>query len=215
MEPLAIAGIGFLLGLRHALDADHVVAVTTIVSRERRFSRAAWVGALWGIGHSLSLFVVGGAIVAFRLVVPPRIGLTLELGVAFMLILLGFLNLRRPIAHTHPHPATPAGQPLLVGLVHGLAGSAAAALLVLATIRSTVAALAYLAIFAIGTIAGMTLVTALLALPARLAGDRVLPYERRIRIAAGLLSLALGLFIAHEIVIDAGLFSAAPVWSPG
>ena len=215
MGPLAIAGIGFLLGLRHALDADHVVAVTTIISRERSFSRAAWIGALWGIGHSLSLFVVGGAIVAFRLVVPPRVGLTLELGVAFMLILLGFLNLRKPEAHPHPHPATPPGRPILVGLVHGLAGSAAAALLVLATIRTTAAALAYLGIFAIGTIAGMTLVTALLAMPARLAGARMRGYERSIRIAAGLLSLGLGLFIAHEIVIGAGLFSAQPTWTPG
>jgi hypothetical protein len=215
VEPLAIAGIGFLLGLRHALDADHVVAVTTIVSRERRFGRAAWIGALWGVGHSVSLLLVGGAIVAFRVIVPPRVGLTLELGVAFMLILLGFLNLRKPVPHSHPHPPTPPGQPLLVGLVHGLAGSAAAALLVLATIRTTAAALAYLGIFAVGTIAGMTLVTALLALPARLAGDRVLPYERGIRLAAGLLSLAVGLFIAHEIVIGGGLFGASPTWTPG
>lgn len=215
MEPIAFVGIGFLLGLRHALDADHVVAVTTIVRRERSFARAAWIGALWGVGHSLSLLLVGGAIVAFRLVVPPRVGLTLELGVAFMLILLGFLNLRKPASHTHPHPPTPPGTPLLVGLVHGLAGSAAAALLVLATIRGTTAALAYLTIFAVGTIAGMTLVTALLAVPARVAGDRLVPYERGIRIAAGLLSLGLGLFIAHEIVMGAGLFSATPTWTPG
>ncbi|HWA17134.1 MAG TPA: hypothetical protein VG817_11910, partial [Gemmatimonadales bacterium] len=172
------------------------------------------IGTLWGIGHSLSLLLVGGTIVAFRFVIPPRLGLTLELGVAFMLILLGFLNLRQPAPHPHPHPTSPR-QPLLVGLVHGLAGSAAAALLVLATIRTTAAALAYLAIFAIGTIAGMTIVTALLAFPARLAGDRLRPYEQRIRVMAGLLSLGLGLFLAHEIVIGAGLFAAAPAWTPG
>jgi hypothetical protein len=214
VELLAIAGVGFLLGLRHALDVDHVVAVTTIVSREREFGRAAWIGALWGMGHSVSLLLVGGSIIAFRLIVPPRVGLTLELGVAFMLILLGFLNLRAPGGHRHPHRTSP-GRPLLVGLVHGLAGSAAAALLVLATIRSTAAALAYLGIFAVGTIAGMTLVTALLALPARIAGDRALPYERGIRTAAGLLSLVVGLFIAHAIVTGGGLFSASPTWTPG
>ena len=187
--------------------------VTTIVSQERHFGRAARIGALWGIGHSIALLLLGGVIVAFRVVVPPRVGLTLELGVAFMLILLGYLNLRTRWPHTHPHPPPP-GRPLLVGLVHGLAGSAAAALLVLATIRTTAAALAYLGIFAVGTIAGMTLVTALLALPGRLAGARVRPYERGIRIAAGLLSLALGLFIAHEIVIGKGLFGPTPTWTP-
>lgn len=215
MEPLAIAGIGFLLGLRHALDVDHVVAVTTIVSRERSFGRAAWVGTLWGIGHSAALLMVGGAIIAFRLVVPPRVGLTLELGVAFMLIILGYVNLRAPVGHSHLHPPMRVGRPLLVGVVHGLAGSAAAALLVLATIRSTAAALAYLVIFGLGTIAGMTLVTATLAFPSRFAAARMTRYERGIRLAAGVLSLALGLFLAHQIVIGGGLFGANPSWPPG
>lgn len=215
MDLLAFAGIGFLLGLRHALDADHVVAVTTIVSRERTFGRAAFIGTLWGIGHTISLLLVGGAIIAFRLVVPPRVGLTLELGVAFMLILLGFLNLRKPAAHDHPHQPVVPGRPLLVGIIHGLAGSAAAALLVLATIRTTAAALAYLLVFGIGTIAGMTLVTAILALPSRFASQGMARHERSIRVAAGLLSLALGLFIAHQIVIGSGLFSATPSWTPG
>jgi high-affinity nickel-transport protein len=219
MGPLALAGIGFLLGLRHALDADHVVAVTTIVSRERSFRRAAGIGALWGAGHSASLLLVGGAIIAFRLVVPPRLGLTLELGVAFMLILLGFLNLRpgtpHPHPHPHPHPPFDTRRPILIGVVHGLAGSAAAALLVLATIRDTAAALLYLSIFGLGTIAGMTLVTAMLSLPAVFAANRMERYERRVRVAAGLLSLALGLFIAHQIVVTGGLFSSVPAWTPG
>lgn len=214
MEFLAVAGIGFLLGLRHALDADHVVAVTTIVSRERGFRRAAGIGALWGVGHTVALLLVGGAIIAFRLTVPPRVGLTLELGVAFMLILLGFLNLRKPGGQGHPH-SIPSGQPLLVGLVHGLAGSAAATLLVLAAIRETAAALAYLVIFGIGTIAGMTLVTAILALPAHLAGERMARHQHGIRVAAGLLSLGLGLIIAHQIVVESGLFSTMPLWTPG
>ena len=93
-DALTAIALGALLGLRHATDADHVVAVTAIVARERKLSRAAWVGALWGIGHTLTLLVVGGAIVAFRLVIPPRVGLGLEFGVALMLILLGYANLR-------------------------------------------------------------------------------------------------------------------------
>ena len=103
MNFLSAALLGFLLGLKHATDADHVVAVTTFVSRERSFRRAAVIGGLWGIGHSLTVFLVGGALVVFRLVIPPRMGLGFEFGVALMLILLGFNNLR-PANATEPHP---------------------------------------------------------------------------------------------------------------
>jgi high-affinity nickel-transport protein len=215
---LSAAILGCLLGLRHATDADHVVAVTAIVSRERTLGRAARIGALWGVGHSLTLFVIGGAIVAFRLVIPPRLGLGLEFGVALMLILLGFSNLR-PAGdrepHEHPHIVAFNGwRPLLIGIVHGMAGSAAVALLVLATIRETAWAIAYLAVFGIGTIAGMVLITALLAAPAMYASARVVRLQSGIRFAAGALSLVFGLFLAREIVVTNGLFSATPLWTP-
>jgi high-affinity nickel-transport protein len=215
---LSAAILGFLLGLRHATDADHVVAVTAIVARERTLGRAARIGAMWGVGHSLTLLIVGGAIVAFRLVIPPRLGLGLEFCVALMLILLGFNNLRTPgdsADHSHDAPLTFNGvRPLLIGTVHGLAGSAAVALLVLATIRETAWALTYLAIFGIGTIAGMVLVTALLAAPAMYASSRVIRLQRGIRFAAGALSLLFGLVLAREIVVTNGLFAAVPTWSP-
>ncbi len=102
ISALSAAALGFLLGLKHATDADHVVAITTIVARERSFRRAAWIGGLWGIGHSLTVLMVGGALVVFRFAMPPRLGLSLEFGVAIMLILLGFNNLR-PGAATAPH----------------------------------------------------------------------------------------------------------------
>jgi hypothetical protein len=209
---LSAALLGFLLGLRHATDADHVVAVTAIVGR------AARIGAMWGVGHSLTLLVVGGAIVAFRLVIPPRAGLGLEFCVALMLILLGFNNLRTKrdggADHSHDIPTVFNGvRPLLIGTVHGLAGSAAVALLVLATIRETSWALVYLAIFGVGTIAGMMLVTALLAAPAMYASARVVRLQTGIRVAAGVLSLVFGVVLAREIVVGNGLFSETPVWS--
>ena len=215
---LSAAILGFLLGLRHATDADHVVAVTAIVTRERTVGRAARIGALWGVGHSLTLLVVGGAIVAFRLVIPPRVGLGIEFCVALMLILLGFNNLRgtqgATADHSHEIPTMSSGlRPLLIGTVHGLAGSAAVALLVLATIRETSWALVYLAIFGIGTIAGMMLVTVLLAAPAMYAAARVVGLQHGIRFAAGALSLIFGLVLAREIIVTNGLFAAAPVWS--
>src|SRR5229473_529210 len=89
---LSIIALGFFLGMRHATDADHVMAVTTIVSRERQISKSAWIGVFWGIGHTVTIFVVGAAIILFDLVIPPRIGLSMELSVGVMLILLGVMN---------------------------------------------------------------------------------------------------------------------------
>jgi hypothetical protein len=206
--------LGALLGLRHATDADHVVAVTAIVARERSLRGAARVGVLWGVGHTLTLVLVGGAMVAFRLVIPPRVGLGLEFGVALMLIGLGYANLR---ARGEPVPEPPVRgtlRPLLIGTVHGLAGSAAVALLVLATIRETAPAIAYLFVFGVGTVLGMALVTVILAAPALYAGARVARLQGGIRLAAGALSIAFGLLLARELIVDGGLFSAAPAWEP-
>ena len=220
LDALSAALLGFLLGLKHATDSDHVVAVSAIVARERTFRRAAWIGGLWGIGHSLTVFVVGGAIVAFRLVIPPRLGLGLEFGVALMLIVLGFNNLRpQAVAedHGHEHEIPPASndlRPVLVGIVHGLAGSAAVAILVLAAIPKTALALAYLFVFGVGTIAGMTLVTGMIAWPAVYAGDRMARFQTGIRLAAGALSVLFGVLLAREIILNGGLFSAAVRWSP-
>ena len=208
-DPLTAIALGALLGLRHATDADHVVAVTAIIARERSLGRAARIGALWGVGHTLTLLVVGGAIVTFRLVIPPHIGLGLEFGVALMLIGLGFSNLRA--RDDAPRAAV---RPFLVGVVHGLAGSAAVALLVLATIRGTLEALVYLCVFGLGTIAGMMAVTMLLAAPALYAGARVTRFRSGIRLAAGALSIAFGLLLARELIVDGGLFSALPTWDP-
>src|SRR5258708_6928622 len=90
---LSIVVIGFLLGMRHATDADHVIAVTTIVSRQRSIRQASLIGALWGVGHTLTICVVGAAIIVFHVLIPPRVGLAMELCVGLMLVLLGALNL--------------------------------------------------------------------------------------------------------------------------
>src|SRR5271154_7188771 len=90
---LSIVVLGFFLGMRHATDPDHVIAVTTIVSRQRSIGHAALIGALWGLGHTITILFVGSAIVLFGFVIPPRLGLTMEMSVGLMLILLGILNL--------------------------------------------------------------------------------------------------------------------------
>jgi hypothetical protein len=232
MSLFAMLVLGFLLGMRHATDSDHVVAVTTIVSRARSAGAALRIGALWGLGHTATLLTVGGAILLFGWVVPPRLGLSLELCVALLLIALGVMNLSGALdrfagtAHRHPlvgaseaqvraRPALGSGvRPLAVGVVHGLAGSAAAALLVLATTRSAGMALVYLTVFGLGTIAGMMLLTLLMSVPISVLAGRFSNVERQTARVMGVVSIAFGVFLAYRIGIADGLFSGTANWTP-
>lgn len=218
MGPLLPAALfGFVVGLRHATDADHVAAVSAIVARERTVRGAAFVGAAWGLGHTITLLLLGGAIVVFGLVVPRNVGLALELCVGVMLLLLGTWNFvsRKRGQHAHPGPhASPhatlsargALRPLAIGSMHGLAGSAAAALLVVATVREPKWGLAYLLVFGIGTMMGMTLLTTALAVPLGRALHRFRNAETWLRIGSGVLSFAIGAFVVYQIGFRDGLF---------
>lgn len=199
-----------LLGMRHATDADHVVAVATIVARERAFRPAAWIGAAWGLGHTITIFVVGGAIAVFRWSVTARVGLSMEFVVALMLVMLGVLNLA---PGTHHHAAPSSMRPFFVGVVHGLAGSAAAVLLILPLIDDPRWAVLYLVVFGVGTIVGMTAVTAAIAAPAAYAAARVGSLQRGLRLASGAVSLVFGAYLAMRIGFVDGLFTAAPDWA--
>lgn len=249
---ISILVLGFVLGMRHATDADHVVAVSTIVSRERRIRSAAWVGALWGAGHTLTILAVGAGIIVFTLVIPPRVGLSMEFSVGLMLVLLGWMNLRglgrnwradstgTESAATEPHSHAETDhshyvadhsidtmdrwfrgwslyqwlRPLIVGLIHGLAGSAAVALLVLTTIHDSHWAVAYLFIFGLGTIAGMMVITVAMASALNYAGARSQWINRRLSLATGFLSVAFGLFLVYQMGFHHGLFTSHPVWTP-
>jgi sulfite exporter TauE/SafE len=225
---LAVIGVGFVLGMRHATDPDHVIAVSTIVSRQRNIWQAGLIGALWGVGHTITIFCVGAAIILFNIVIPPRVGLAMELAVGLMLILLEHLHGHSPEVHMHldekPRGAFQSVlqrlglyqflRPLAVGLVHGLAGSAAVALLVLAEIRDPRWAIAYLLVFGVGTIAGMMLITMVIGAPFAYTRKRFAPFHHGLGVASGLLSLAFGLFITFQIAITDGLFAAHPHWTP-
>jgi high-affinity nickel permease len=242
MSLASILVLGFFLGMRHATDADHVVAVSTIVSRERTLRGTAPVGLAWGVGHTATILVVGGMMVIFGVVISPRMGLGMELFVALMLVALGAISIRRILreerlqargaGHEHRHGATnaePLGwldaslgrlsasrvvRPLVVGVVHGLAGSAAVALLVLSTVRSATTAIAYLLVFGVGTIAGMGLVTTALAAPLVLTTGRFERMHRFVGVASGLLSVGLGIYVGYQIAFVHGLFGASPQWTP-
>jgi nickel/cobalt exporter len=243
---VGIVLLGLVLGMRHSTDSDHVVAVSTIVSRERSVRHAALIGVLWGVGHTLTISVVGSVIILFGLVIPPRIGLSMEFTVALMLILLGVLNLsgvlrwmtekftpgRRSTQKTAAadDDAQIVGgsmnrtirrfglyqllRPLFVGLVHGLAGSAAVALLVLSTIRSPLWAIAYLVVFGMGTIAGMMLMTTIIALPIAYTGNHFARAGNYLGVFSGVASTAFGMFLVYQIGLVDGLFKAQAHWIP-
>jgi len=285
--PLGIALLGLLLGMRHATDPDHVIAVTTILSRERRLSTATRIGVVWGLGHTLTVLAVGAGIIIFKLAVPVRLGLAMEFAVAITLILLGLSavgGLSRQLAsrvfgiplsaaseqskdlpedlivhshshahaqshthdrpaHRHPHvhgagrefshrehvmppdvpapgalPPLAARRPLLrsfgVGLIHGLAGSAAIALLVLSAIPQPLWAALYLVIFCAGTVIGMGLITTAIATPMIVASRRMSSLHQRLVTGSGILSFGFGLFLAYQIGIVDRLFGGVPTWIP-
>ena len=231
--PTALLGLGFLLGLRHALDVDHLAAVSTLVSTRRTLWGASIVGAVWGLGHTTALLLASIGMIALHTQIPPALARGLELCVALMLVGLG-ANLLRTLrrgghvhlhehthdGHTHVHPhvhapgaesshqhARVGGRPFVVGLVHGLAGSAGLMLVVLATIPSPALAFGYVAVFGVGSLGGMMAMSSLIGMPLALAAERFGRVERVLKAGAALASIAVGSALAWSIGIDAGLLS--------
>jgi ABC-type nickel/cobalt efflux system permease component RcnA len=250
---LFVIGLGLILGMRHSTDADHVVAISTIVSKQRSIRNAAFIGSVWGLGHTITIFIVGALIILFGVEIPPRLGLSMEFSVALMLILLGILNLTGVLQKVTAYftPAIPERatkyaaelrdldiigggtrmerwleqsvgrfglyqclRPLVIGLVHGLAGSAAVALLVLSTIHNPAWATAYLLIFGIGTMIGMMCMTAAIAVPLTFAGDRFTKLSKYLGAASGMVSLCFGSFLVYQLGFLGGLFTSHPHWTP-
>ena len=242
--------LGLFLGVRHSTDPDHVVAVSTIVSRQGSIRSSATIGLLWGLGHTLTIFLVGSAIIIFGVVIPPRLGLSMEFCVALMLILLGLLNLTGVMSWI-THRLTPTKtslatnsrsdkqtlegigriqslidktvgklglyqtlRPLVVGLVHGLAGSAAVALLVLSTIKSPFWSTAYLLVFGVGTMVGMMLMTAAISVPVVYTGKKFTRLNGHLAAMSGVASVAFGMFLVYQIGFVDGLFTSHMHWIP-
>lgn len=197
LHPTAVLGLGFVLGLRHALDADHLAAVSTIVSERKSVAGSALVGAVWGLGHTAALLVVATAMIGLRMQIPATLARGFELAVAAMLVALGSnLLLRGTTQATRPRSNR---RPFLVGLLHGLAGSAALMLAVLATIPSPPLALAYVGTFGLGSVGGMMAMSMVLGLPIALAAGRFSRAEVWLRTCAAVGSVAVGLGLAWEV----------------
>ena len=218
-----VLALGFLMGMRHATDPDHVAAVSTIVARTRSMGHAAQLGAAWGIGHSVTVMAAGAVMIGFGQTLPAHVGLGLELVVGIVLVVLGARNLHAWRTKQQDPEGSDDGRArtrrrlarsLAIGVVHGLAGSAGVTLIVLASIREIGPALLYLLVFGAGTVLGMALLTVGFAVPMLVSIRSLSSVRRHIVGATGLASVAVGVFVAYEVVVDGGLFSGAPHWSP-
>lgn len=221
----AALGLGFVLGIRHAMDADHLAAVSTLVSQHRSVARACLLGAFWGAGHAAALVVAGVAVIAFRLTFPAEVERALETVVALVLILLGGNVVRRHLRdarvhrHAHAHDGEPhvhvhvhvgdtshdhvhllglGGRPFAVGLLHGLAGSAALMLLVLTTIPSPAAQVLYILLFGVGSTAGMLALSGIIGIPFALAAARSPAAHRAVQLFAGAGTVVLGIWLVWK-----------------
>lgn len=228
LSTFSVLGFGFLLGLWHAKDPDHLAAVSTIVAEKKNLLSSTIVGGFWGLGHTLALLAVGALVIFLKLQISERVEAWLEAVVGVMLVLLGANALRklrqkskvhihshehdgRVHTHVHTHENEKAEvthhfrklspRSIAIGMVHGLAGSAGVMLLVLPTISTPAVAMIYIIVFGIGSIAGMMLMSLLIGLPLHVTAGRFEALNRTILGAAGMFSLALGVFIVYEKLI--------------
>jgi nitrile hydratase accessory protein len=208
----ASAGLGALLGMRHALEPDHLAAVSTLMTGERSRMKASWLGALWGLGHTLTLLAAGTLLVLLQTEMPPTVAQVLQICVVLLLIGFGARSIyhgarRVPLGPTHTHRRPGASfdgdrwtlaRPFLVGAVHGLAGSGALIAIVVTTLPSTLAQLGYLLLFGVGSTVAMAVLSGLLGWPmARLGAHPA--FARTLALGVGGISIALGLAWGYPV----------------
>jgi len=234
---ISLLFVGFLLGMRHALDADHMAAVAALATRSDTVSDSMRQGAVWGVGHTVTLFVFGSMVLLTDGMMPQRLVQALEIGVGLMLVLLGghvlwrFVHERihfhvhrhddgtchfhahshageqvHPAIHQHRHPARHSFplRALLVGLMHGMAGSAALILLTLQTVNSPWTGMLYIALFGVGSIAGMAALSVVIAIPLRYSATGLTGLHNALQVVIGSATILIGGMLVYEHALLAG-----------
>ena len=236
----SILFLGFLIGLRHALEADHVAAVASLVTKTNSVNQAIKQGAVWGLGHTITLFLFGSAVILMDSVMPETMARTLEFCVGIMLVVLGIDVLRRIMrdkihfhhhkhqdgkehvnahshrgetthseaSHDHEHTKGFPMRALLVGLMHGMAGSAALILLTLQTVTSPLTGMIYMALFGLGSIIGMAMLSVVISIPLRYSENGLTWLYNGLHVTIGIMTVLIGAALSYESgisFIDGGL----------
>lgn len=204
---ISVLLLGLILGIKHSLEPDHIIAVSTIVSKDKRLSRSTLAGAFWGIGHTATLFVFGILIVLLKGELADKWVMSLEFIVGIMLVYLGSKNL---LFYTNrnvkqPTERTSLIKVTLIGIIHGLAGSAAMVLLTMSTVSTVWQCALYILVFGIGTIIGMLIFTTIIGIPFVYSSKSITTNKLLVRFA-GSVSLAFGVYYMYSIGITDGLF---------
>lgn len=224
---LSILALGFVLGIKHAIEPDHVIAVSTIASRSKNLWRSSLAGVFWGIGHTATLFFVGIILMLMKGEIPDKWAMSFEFLVGLMLVYLGITNILsfRNIhvhkhVHSHEHSSKhehlPQDKPvsyvqsMIVGLVHGLAGSAAMILLTMSTVKSVWEGTLYILIFGVGTVIGMLFFTTMIGIPFVLSANKV-NINKTLTQITGVISTVFGIYYMYNLGVTEGLFK---LWIP-
>jgi sulfite exporter TauE/SafE len=211
---LSILLLGFLLGIKHAIEPDHVIAVSTIVSETKNIKRSIFAGVYWGIGHTATLFLFGMILIVAKNTITDTVALSLEFIVGIMLVSLGLNSLLSFMKHRHPHPHhTPDKEKkgrthlksFFIGLIHGLAGSAAMVLLTMSTVSTAWQGALYILIFGCGTIVGMLTFSTVIGIPFVLTSGKQV--NRYLNNLAGIVSILFGIYYMYNLGVNEGLFS--------
>ncbi|WP_026575088.1 HoxN/HupN/NixA family nickel/cobalt transporter [Bacillus sp. UNC438CL73TsuS30] len=211
----SVLTLGFILGIRHALEPDHVIAVSTIASQSKKLWQASLAGVFWGIGHTATLFIIGIILIVMKNDIPEKWSLTLEFLVGIMLVYLGvaaMLSIRKNRKQSHHHDEVhnfvkkpTYFKSLFIGFVHGLAGSAAMVLLTMSTVHSVWQGALYILVFGLGTVIGMLIFTTVIGIPFVLSMKKMVAGSRLI-LATGALSTVFGFYYMYNLGVNDGLF---------
>jgi ABC-type nickel/cobalt efflux system permease component RcnA len=228
---LSIVALGFVLGIKHAIEPDHVIAVSTIASQSKKLFRSSLAGVFWGIGHTATLFIVGIILIVMKDKIPEKWAMSLEFLVGIMLVYLGITTLRsfknkhvhktehdgeehkhfhshKPNGeheHTHQHNNVDYFRSMLIGLVHGLAGSGAMVLLTMSTVKSVWEGAIYILVFGAGTVIGMLFFTTIIGLPFVLSAKK-LSLNITLTRMTGVISTGYGIYYMYNLGVTEGLF---------
>ncbi|MDM5212310.1 urease accessory protein UreH [Peribacillus sp. NJ4] len=208
MSFVSILTLGFLLGIKHSLEPDHVIAVATTAGNTKKLSRSTLTGVYWGIGHTCTLFLTGMLYIWMKGEIPESLSMTLEFGVGVMLVMLGAKSLFKDRLNiTNDHDGLrPFLVSALIGFVHGLAGSAAMVILTMSTVTGIGEGSIYIIIFGAGTIIGMLCFTTILGIPFALNGKNIGINRTFIKLA-GAISFGFGLYYIYKLGVTEGLFA--------